>query len=87
MIKKRLQLIYEDAQGSTHGQFFDSWKAIHIHLFENGLYKEFQVTDQNGDQVLHYIKKAGGKYELKFSEKVPGSVLFEIVNRHASAKL
>ena len=87
MIRKRLQLIYEDNEGSTFGQFYNSWKEIHIFLFENGLYKEFQVTDSNGDQLLHYKNKGSGKYELKFSEKVPGSVLFEIVNKHASAKL
>ena len=86
MIKKRLQLITSE-DGSVAGQFFNSWKELHIHLFEHGLYEEFQIIDQTGDTVLHYIKKDGGKYELKFSEKVPGSVLFEIVNRHASAHL
>ena len=86
MIKKRLQLIYT-VPGDVDCAYFNSWKELHIHLFEHGLYKEFQVIDPTGDSVLHYIKKDGGKYELKFSEKVPGSVLFEIVNRHASAHL
>ena len=86
MIRKRLQLIYEEL-GEVHDLFFNSWKELHMHLFEHGLYTEFQVTDQSGDQLLHYKKDAFGKYELKFSEKVPGSVLFEIVNRHASAHL
>lgn len=87
MIIKRLQLIYEDSDGSTFGQFYHSWKEIHIFLFEHGLYKEFQVTDSDGDQLLHYKNKGSGKFELKYSEKVPGSILFEIVNKHVSAKL
>lgn len=86
MIRKRLQLIYQEF-GEVHDLFFNSWKEVHIYLFEHGLFEEFQVTDQDGDQLLHYKKNFGGKYELKFSEKVPGSVLFEIVNKHASAKL
>ena len=94
MIKKRLQLIflkpYNDDDtpiDRVTSKFFNSWKEVHKYLFENGLFEEFQVTDQDGDQLLHYKKLFGGKYELKFSEKVPGSVLFEIVNKHASAKL
>lgn len=94
MIRKRLQLIFiksysEDDTAITRvaSENFNSWKEVHIYLFENGLFDEFQVTDQDGDQLLHYKKDFGGKYELKFSEKVPGSVLFEIVNKHASAKL
>lgn len=94
MIRKRLQLIFikpydEDETPFTRvvSKNFNSWKEVHIYLFENGLFEEFQITDQDGDQLLHYKKMFGGKYELKFSEKVPGSVLFEIVNKHASAKL
>ena len=86
MIKKRLQFIYE-IDGYTHCIFFNSWKEIHMYLFENGLYREFQVTGQNGEQLLHYKKISTGIYDLKWSEKVPGSVVFEIVNKHASAKL
>lgn len=87
MIRKRLQLIWQSESGVITTAFYDSWKKIHIHLFEQGLYDEFQVTDENGEQVLYYHKMPYGKYELKFSEKVPGSILFEIVNKHASAKL
>ena len=94
MIRKQLQFIFiksytddETVITRVASESFNSWKEVHMYLFENGLFEEFQVTDQDGDQLLHYKKNAGGKYELKFSEKVPGSILFEIVNKHASAKL
>ena len=87
MIIKRLQLIYEDEDGNVYDQFFNSWKGIHMYLFEHGLYMEFQVTDEDGKQLLHYRKIGLGIYDLKWDERVPGSVVFEIINKHASAKL
>ena len=86
MITKRLQLIYSEDGTEVSDIFFNSWKELHIHLFEHGLYKEFQVIDQYGTQQLHYLS-LDGKNKLYFTDDVPGSVLFEIVNRHASAHL
>ena len=67
---------------------FNSWKELHMHLFEHGLYQEFQVFD-DGYPVLHFIEKGVEKpnFVLEWDASVPGSVLFEIVNKHASAKL
>lgn len=68
---------------------FNSWKELHMHLFEHGLYPEFQVFD-DGYPVLHYedtYKDGHGSFKLEWDASVPGSVLFEIVNLHASAKL
>lgn len=87
MIRKRLQLIYKLPDEKTEDKFFNSWKEIHMFLFENGLFPEFQVTGQDGKQLLHYRKIGIGIYNLKWDERVPGSVVFEIVNKHASAKL
>ena len=90
MIKHQLTMIYD--KGSLHDLdlntvCFKSWKELHMHLFENGLYPEFQVYD-DGFSVLHYSESCEDKlYKLEFDKSVPGSVLFEIVNRHASAKL
>lgn len=90
MIKKQLTMIYDaglpgDADLKTI--CFNSWKELHMHLFEHGLYQEFQVYD-NGESVLHYWHGViAYDYNLKWDASVPGSVLFEIVNRHASAKL
>lgn len=85
MIRKQLTMIYKEM--SDHGTIldtkcFNTWKELHMHLFENGLYPEFQVFD-DGKPVLHYY----AKYKLEWDSSVPGSVLFEIVNRHASAQL
>lgn len=89
MIKKRLQLIFEDPNNpeNVSGVIFTSWKQIHMHLFEHGLYPEFQVTADTGEQMLHYKRIGCGHYSLTWCEKVPGSIVFEIVNKHASAKL
>ena len=94
MIRKQLTMIYDkDIPGDTdlNTICFNSWKELHMHLFENGLYPEFQVFD-DGYPVLHYeaiYKDSASKqdYTLKWDMTVPASVLFEIVNRHASAKL
>ena len=96
MITKQLTMIYDKGIPGDTGFYtmcFNSWKALHMHLFENGLYPEFQVFD-DGFSVLHYdtvfrdqAYTGGQEYRLNFHESVPGSVLFEIVNRHASAKL
>lgn len=92
MIRKQLtmtvQLINDIAYKSM---CFNSWKELHMHLFEHGLYQEFQVFD-DGKPVLHYEEVfkddiADQDYRLNWDSSVPGSVLFEIVNRHASAKL
>ena len=88
MIKKRLQLIYQNGPNEkAQDLFFNSWKEIHMHLFEHGLYPEFQVTDQYGKKVLYYADFGYGECSIRWTEKVPGSVVFEIVNKHASAKL
>ena len=92
MIRKQLTMIYDKGiPGDTdlNTICFNSWKALHMHLFENGLYQEFQVFD-DGYPVLHYEDTyADGHrtFKLTWDATVPGSVLFEIVNRHASAKL
>ena len=97
MIRKQLTMIYDKGiSGDTdiNTICFNSWKALHMYLFEHGLYKEFQVFD-NGKPVLHYEEVFKGDiadvanqdYRLNWDTSVPGSVLFEIVNRHASAKL
>lgn len=94
MIIKQLTMIYDKGiQGDTgfYTMCFNSWKALHMHLFEHGLYKEFQVFD-DGKPVLHYEEVfkddvADQDYRLNWDSSVPGSVLFEIVNRHASAHL
>ena len=90
MIKKQLtmtaQLINDIAYKSM---CFNSWKELHMHLFEHGLYPEFQVFD-DGKPVLHYIDNSGDgidSFKVEWDRSVPGSVLFEIVNKHASAKL
>ena len=90
MIKKRLQLIYSDGRGSAElvsDLFFSSWKELHQHLFEHGLYQEFQIVDHDGKIPLYYKAYYPERYELRWSKEVPGSVVFEIVNKHASAKL
>lgn len=96
MIRKQLTMIYDkgiENDTDLNTMCFKSWKELHMHLFENGLYPEFQVFD-DGFPVLHYdtvfrdkAYTGGQEYRLNFHESVPGSVLFEIVNRHASAKL
>ena len=86
MITKQLTMIYDESTGFKT-KCFKSWKELHIHLFEHGLYREFQVFD-DGKPVLHYKEVfKDDVYRLNWNESVPGSVLFEIVNRHASAKL
>lgn len=95
MIKKRLQLIYSERpvifsvekSDDVNALFFSSWKELHKHLFEHGLYREFQVTDQEGNIPLYYRAYYPNRFELRWDKTVPGSVLFEIVNRHASAHL
>lgn len=90
MIKRQLTMIYD--KGSLHDLdlntiCFNTWKELHMYLFENGLFREFQVYD-NGFSVLHYSEDSEKKLiKLEFDYSVPGSVLFEIVNRHASAQL
>lgn len=88
MIRKQLTMIYEDPDDIGYKTMcFNSWKELHMHLFENGPYPEFQVFD-NGNPVLHYsVWGHECSYHLDWDKSVPGSVLFEIVNRHASAKL
>lgn len=90
MLKKQLTMIYSVPDDIGYKTMcFNSWKKLHIHLFENGLYQEFQVFD-DGNPVLHYVDKykdGHGSFKLEWDASVPGSVLFEIVNRHASAKL
>lgn len=90
MITKNLLLIFNTGT-EVDKLTFPSWKKLHMHLFENGLYPEFQVFD-DGKMVLHYEEffkydTADQDYTLNWGSSVPGSVLFEIVNRHASAKL
>lgn len=94
MIKRQLTMIYDKGINDTdlNTICFNTWKELHMHLFENGLYPEFQVFD-DGKPVLHYdttyYEPINGKqtYKLAWDISVPGSVLFEIVNRHASAHL
>ena len=88
MIKKRLQLIYSvEKSDDVNALFFSSWKELHKHLFEHGLYQEFQVIGQDGKIPLYYKAIYPDRFELRWDKTVPGSVLFEIVNRHASAHL
>ena len=90
MINKRLQLIFAEQRTEAeevHDIFFDSWKKLHQHLFEHGLYREFQVVDHDGNIPLYYRAYYPDRYELRWSKDVPGSIVFEIVNKHASAKL
>lgn len=94
MIRKQLTIIYDkgvENDMDLNTVCFNTWKELHMHLFENGLYPEFQVFD-DGKPVLHYdttYKNQDGDqtYKLAWDSSVPGSVLFEIVNRHASAHL
>lgn len=88
MLKKQLTMIYnagtcenEDLKTET----FNGWKKLHMFLFENGIFEEFQIY-LDGSSVLHYRHRSEN-YHLHFTSEVPGSVLFEIVNRHASAQL
>ena len=91
MITKQLTMIYvphdKDHDDCLNTVTFKSYKELHMHLFENGLYPEFQVYE-DGLTVIHYrSNKDSGAYSLEWNAKVPGSVLFEIVNKHASAQL
>lgn len=86
MIQKSLILAYAVGDGAE-SITFTSWKKLHMHLFEHGLYSTFQVFDDSGDIVLSYTETEKECFTLNWSGSVPGSVLFEIVNRHASAKL
>ena len=86
MIKKNLILAYAVGEMGAESINFSSWKELHMHLFEHGLYSEFQVFDSDGNIVLSY-REGYTCNHLNWSDSVPGSVLFEIVNRHASAKL
>lgn len=89
MIRKQLTMIYDKGiknDTDLNTICFKTWKELHMHLFEHGLYKEFQVFD-DGKPVLHYDEVADQDYRLNWDSSVPGSVLFEIVNRHASAHL
>ena len=94
MINKQLTMIYSDPEHPTNlnTEHFKTWKALHMFLFEKGLFPEFEVYEE-GKPLLHYVspyaerKFAGYSYKLFFDKSVPGSVLFEIVNKHASAKL
>lgn len=90
MIKRQLTMIYDkgiENDTDLNTICFNTWKELHMHLFENGLYPEFQVFD-NGKPVLHYDTTYKDQtYKLAWDSSVPGSVLFEIVNRHASAQL
>lgn len=90
MIKHQLTMIYDKGVENDldlNTICFKTWKELHMHLFENGLYREFQVYD-DGKSVLHYITFPDSMhYSLVWDSSVPGSVLFEIVNRHASAQL
>jgi hypothetical protein len=89
LIKRQLTMIYDKGiPGDTdlNTICFNTWKDLHMHLFENGLYSDFHVFD-NGKPVLHYWCGVEYNYNLKWDSSVPGSVLFEIVNRHASAQL
>ena len=91
MIIKKLYMIYDDPKhpNNLNTAHFNNWKACHMFLFEKDLFPEFEIYD-DGKPVLHYttIKgNTGYNYSLVFSKSVPGSVLFEIVNKHASAKL
>lgn len=90
MIRKQLTMTVQLIEDIAYESMcFNSWKELHMHLFENGLYREFQVFD-DGYPVLHYEDKyedGHGSFKLEWDASVPGSVLFEIVNRHASAKL
>lgn len=90
MINKKLFMIYapedkdhDDCLNTIH---FKTFKELHMHLFENGNYPEFQVYN-DGKSVLHYRNKGDKGFTLEWDASVPGSVLFEIVNKHASAKL
>ena len=90
MIKHQLTMIYDKGVKNDldlNTICFKTWKELHMHLFEHGLYREFQVYD-DGMSVLHYSENCAGRlYKLEYDQSVPGSVLFEIVNRHASAQL
>ena len=97
MIHKQLTMIYDDPENdiNLNTECFDTWKQLHMFLFEKGLFPEFQVYLE-GISVLHYIspeakykcnRECYRTYTLSFSDDVPGSVLFEIVNKHASAQL
>lgn len=91
MIKKQLTMIYDKGiPGDTdlNTICFDSWKKLHMFIFENGLFTAFEVY-LDGLSVLRYSRSGGDTLSniLYFSDDVPGSVLFEIVNRHASAHL
>ncbi len=90
MIKRQLTMIYDkgiENDTDLNTICFNTWKELHMHLFENGLYPEFQVFD-SGKPALYYKYKSGDRdYKLVWDKSVPGSVLFEIVNRHASAQL
>ena len=92
MIKHQLTMIFDkgiENDLDLNTVCFKTWKELHMHLFENGLYQEFQVFD-DGLPVLHYedtYADGHGTFKLTWDASVPGSVLFEIVNKHASAKL
>lgn len=77
MIKKRLELIFSE-DDNISAIFFNSFKEIHIHLFEHGLYPEFQITNTDGKQILHYETK-NGQHILKYTDEIPGNLLFEII--------
>ena len=92
MIRKYLLLMYKTSSDEYKQMSFTSWKKLHMFLFENDLFPEFQVNDIDGKELMHYTSKFVShakqrRYYLTFTEDVPGSILFEIVNKHASAQL
>lgn len=95
MIYKMLQLIYT-WEGEVKSELFPNWKKLHMFLFEHsnitdidpnlGVY-EVAEGDYKKYELLRLKIDERGRTQLNYSPDVPGSVLFEIVNRHASAKL
>ena len=96
MIYKQLQLIYMDVDNSVKYEMFPNWKKLHMFLFDHigiidndpdlAVY-DVQEGDYKKNELLRLDIDERGRRRLKYSPDVPGSVLFEIVNRRASAQL
>ena len=79
MIKKRLEYIYM-LDGKYKHIFFNSFKELHMYLFEHGLPDAFQVNNSDGEYILKYSQGLT-ENKLIYNHSVPGSVRFEIINQ------
>ena len=67
MIRKQLTMIYNSGTFENKGlktKTFISWKELHMFIFENGIFEEFQVF-LYGESILHYRHKSEKIFDLE----------------------